>query len=399
MHLRNLFTSNSKPSSMQAQPQPAPAQQTRPRAQRLLTTAAWFCCTLVAFDLAINRLFPYPTDPLNTDPGTLNLYFDYGRSLEAKVARQIGPTDETSAPIAQAGWLGNIPDPAEPTQPSPGHNLVSLYGMSFLGQVGAVVHELDPSLEMREHLGPAAPPNHSFAAYRIDRTHQQARVVVWGILASSIKGMDAISGMSLMTDVPAPFTFPHYGLQNGQLTETLPQIQSLAQLRATAQDPQKQAAWANQLSQQDRLIDRFIYEANWLDQSALMRMGRRAWTKSYQSRIESQIHDQNGFNPNWPQAAVLKAMVADFANTARADGKIPVVILFNDRGFADHLDQLLVPTLTIAQIPYVSTDPIAPASDPNNFVGDGHFTPAANRQISEQVTRVIQQQLQEAAVP
>lgn len=124
-------------------------------------------------------------------------------------------------------------------------------------------------------------------------------------------------------------------------------------------------------------------------------MGRRAWTKSYQARIKSQIHDQTGFNSNWPQAAVLKAMVADFAKTVRADGKIPVVVLFNDRGFDDHLNQLLIPTLTAANIPYVSPHTIAPATDPNNFIGDGHFTEDANRQISEQVTQMIQQQLQQ----
>ena len=60
---------------------------------------------IILFEIIVNVLFPYPTDPLNTNPGTLPLYFDYGRSTEGKVRRQLGTSKENSAPLAQAGWL------------------------------------------------------------------------------------------------------------------------------------------------------------------------------------------------------------------------------------------------------------------------------------------------------
>jgi hypothetical protein len=395
MHLRNLFTFNSKAAHSAENPTSFPKSQPQ-KLRGALTTGVWFCCALVGFDLAINRLFPYPTDPLNTNPKALNLYFDYGRSLEGKVARQIGPTDNTSAPIARAGWLADVPNPEALKQPKPGHHLISLYGMSFVDHLAKAVQQLDPSLDLRMHLGPAAPPNHSFAAYQRDRGHHQAEMVVFGILASSVKGMDAMSGMNLMVDVPAPFTFPHYELQASKLVEITPQVQSLGQLRQTFQDPQKQQAFGSQLQQHDRFFDPFIYQQNLLDHSAVLRMIRRAWAKTHQEQVESQIHDRNGFDPNWEQVPVLKAMVREFAASARADGKRPLVILFNDRGFDDHLYQLLQPTLTASQIPYISTHDIAPATDGTNFSSDGHFTQAANQKIAEKTLSVIQQEFQQA---
>jgi hypothetical protein len=219
MRLHNLFTFNSK-AAQAAQsasnseiPQPNTdkvllAKSSQQKLRGALKTGFWFCLALASFDTAINLLFPYPSDPLNTSPKALNLYFDYGRSLEGKVTRQMGPTDLTSAPVARAGWLADVPNPAELAQPKPGHHLISLYGMSFVGHLAEAMQKLDPSLDLRMHLGPAAPPNHTFAAYQRDRGQQQADIAVFGILASSVKGMDAMSGMNLMVDVPAPFTFP-----------------------------------------------------------------------------------------------------------------------------------------------------------------------------------------------
>jgi hypothetical protein len=149
------------------------------------------------------------------------------------------------------------------------------------------------------------------------------------------------------------------------------------------------------MQQHDRFFDPFVYQQNLLDYSAVLRMIRRAWTKTHQEQVESQIHDRNGFNPNWEQVPVLKAMVAEFAATARADGKRPLVILFNDRGFDDHLYKLLQPTLEANQIPYVSTHEIAPATDGTNFISDGHFTPAANQKIAEKTLDVIRQELRQ----
>ncbi len=392
MHLRNLFTSSSK------QPVEAgSARQLKSEKHKLrdaAMTGLCFLSSLVAFDAAINVLFPYPTDPLNVSPGSFNLYFDYGRSLEGKITRQIGPTDATSAPIVRAGWLDELPPPEEPEKPTaPNKHLMAMYGMSFTGNVGEAMAEMDSSLETRMVLGPAAPPNHSFAAYQQDRGQHQADVVVFGILASSIKALDAMSGMTWATDLPAAFTFPRYEMADGRLQEISPQVQSLQQLRQVRQNPQQWQAFVTQLQQHDRFFDAITFEQNWFDNSATLRMLRRAWAKGHQERVVQQIYTQDGFNPEWAQTPVLQAMVAEFAATAKADGKVPIVILFNDRGYEDHLYQMLHPTLDAKQIPYFSTHAVAPATDGTNFVGDGHFTEEANQKISAQVLSLVRQEL------
>lgn len=398
MHLHNLFTSSSKKSSSKnsfkvlSPNQPKLNQSGRIR--NVLATSFCFLSSLVAFDVAINFLFPYPSDPLNVSPGALNLYFDYGRSLEGKINRQIGPTTDTSALIARAGWLGSALDQAGAAQPEPGDDLlVSIYGMSFAEQIGNSMATLDPKLSLRTIGGPTAPPNFAFAAYQLDRGHHQANVVILGVLASSMKGMDAMTGMTWGTDYPAPFTFPKYRLNDGKLEATQPHVQSLDQLRETFQDPQKRQAYVSQLQQNDRFFDTFTFEKNWLDHSAILRMIRRAWAKDHQERVTAQIHDQNGFNPNWEQIPVLRKIVEEFATTAKQDGKLPIVLVINDRGYNDDLYQVLKPTLETANIPYISTHEIAPATDARNFIGDGHFTEQVNKKIAEKVLALINAQL------
>jgi hypothetical protein len=358
--------------------------------QDLAKVGLGFISTLVALDVAINLLFPYPTDPLNTSPGAMNLYFDYGRSIEGKVSRQMGATDDTTAPIARAGWLDSHLGEHEAVRPAPGKNLlVAIYGMSFAEHVGQAMTKLDPNVTLRIVAGPSAPPNFSFAAYEADRGHHEANVAILGILASSVKGMGAMTGMTWGAEVPAPYTFPKYKLENGHLAAIQPEVRSLAELRTTLSQPQQRDAYVDQLRTNDQFFDSFVFDKNILDHSAIVRMIRRAWAKSHQDNITSQIHTPTGFNRNWEQAPVLKRMVEEFAATAKQDGKLPIVLLFNDQGYDDHLYRLLKPTLERHQIPFVSSHEVAPATDRSNFVGDGHFTPAVDQRLAEKVLAVV----------
>ena len=65
----------------------------------VLTVSAWVIGFLVGFEVAVNSLFPYPTDPRQPPSGRLVVYLDYGRSIEGKIRRLVGPTDETSGPL------------------------------------------------------------------------------------------------------------------------------------------------------------------------------------------------------------------------------------------------------------------------------------------------------------
>jgi hypothetical protein len=394
MRLHNSSISNSKLDST-AVLENSSKLTLRPRKTvgNVVKTGIYTLLSLTAIDVAINVLFPYPTDPLNINPAPLSLYFDYGRSLESKAFRQLGKTDDQSAPIAQAGWL-NDSGKGEPTQPKPGSDiLVTFYGMSFSNQVGEAVQKLDPKITTRLIAAPYAPPNHSFAAYQRDRASAKvsAKVVILGILASSVQGLDSMTGLTLGGEVPAPYTFPQYDVVNGQLQPVLPKIQTLAQLRTARDNPRQWQAFVTQLAERDRFYSPLTFQHNFIDQSAILRMARRSWAKQYRDRVSRSIHTPAGFNPQWRQIPVLQKMIEEFA--IGADGALPIVLLIQDQGYDDHLYKILQPTLEQTGVAAVSTHTIAPAGDRQNFVADGHFTAAANQRIAAKVLEVINQRL------
>ncbi|HBE37096.1 MAG TPA: hypothetical protein DD990_38865, partial [Cyanobacteria bacterium UBA11368] len=248
-------------------------------------TVLWIVFFLFAFDLSINFLFPYPLDPRVTSPGQLNLYFEYGRSVEGKLVRMIGATDELSAPIADAGWL----DPEDgkesnnPRNPAPGEDLlVAIYGMSFSNDVGEAMKKIDAKIGLRLVAAPAAPPNHSFAAYNLDRGKQQAKVAILGILASSVKAIRTTSGLTWNFEAPAPYTYPRYFVADGKLKAIWPKVSSLAQLRAVMQDKQQWQEFVSQIRENDQFFDSLLFQRNWLDNSAIVRMIRRAYAQRHQ---------------------------------------------------------------------------------------------------------------------
>lgn len=364
--------------------------------RKVVVISLWILFFLVGFDISMNFLFPYPSNPQVTSPGQLNVYFEYGRSIEGKLSRMVGSTNESSSPIAQAGWLDlelwktyNAPVSRSSTEDL----LVAIYGMSFSNDVGGAMKEMDSRIGLRLIAGPAAPPNYSFAAYTLDRGRHQADVVILGLLASSLKALRTMNGMTWQFESPAPYTYPRYFVEEGKLKAIWPKITSLSQLRTALQDKQQWDAFVTQIRENDQFYNSFLFHRNFFDNSVLVRLTRRAWAQRHQMTVTNQIHDSGGFNAE-SEIPVLQGIVTEFAATAKADGKMPIVLLLNDRGYEDHLFQALKPTLENASIPYLSTHNIAPATDIRNFVSDGHFTKSANKSIAEALLKLIKLHLE-----
>ena len=198
--------------------------------------------------------------------------------------------------------------------------------------------------------------------------------------------------MTWGAEVPAPYTFPKYYLEQGNLKAIWPSIQSLESLRLAKQDEIKWQAFVTQLENNDKFYNTFSFEQNVFDRSAIVRMIRRAWTQKYKSQKLSQIHTTEGFNHKWEGIAVLNEMIKQFAKTAKADGKVPIILVINNVGYEDHLFEAIQSTLVKESIPYVSTHNIVPATDMTNFVSDGHFTKKANQKIAQQVLKLIEEE-------
>lgn len=369
-----------------AAPPPSPRQGDL---REVLIVAAWTVFFLASGDLAINRLFTLPRDPRTEPRGKLQVYFNYGWSIEAKIRRALGPTEQTTAPLMLAGWVDQeVARGRTLLEAAPDDLIVSCYGMSFSNQAATAAAELDPKIRLRLFGGPAAPANHSYAIYELDRGGP-SRVVILGVLASSVQGLATNNGMTWRFEGPAPFTYPlDPPLASGPGPEW-PMVRTLDDLRARLADPAGWRAYVGQLQATDAFYNGFLFRHDIGDYSALVRMIRRARAQSWQSSRIDQIHTPSGFVPGSPVVASLRWIVAEFAATARRDGKRPIALLIEDRGYRDHLHRALEPILSRDSIPSLSTHTICPDTDSRNFVPDGHFTHEANARIGKTLLELI----------
>ena len=72
-----------------------------------LTTIIWFCIFIVIIDISINLVFRYPENNEVKQPSAFQLYFEYGRSSEGKLKRQIKKDGSVSGDIVNVGWIKN----------------------------------------------------------------------------------------------------------------------------------------------------------------------------------------------------------------------------------------------------------------------------------------------------
>ncbi len=350
-----------------------------------LATTIWTVAALAILDVGVGRLFP-PTDPRSgRSGGRLVQYFNYGWSVEAKLRRMVGPSDAESAPITLAGWTGkpDVVHLAKDTgQAEPGWPEVSFYGMSFSNYVGEELVEQEPRLRVRLLAGPAAPPSHSFALFETDRG-ADSEVVVLAILASSVHALQTTTGLTWQFEAPAPYTYPNYWTDGaGRLVSEPARFEDPAALREALADPGLWATYLEDLRRRDGGYSDLLVPASPLDSSTIARLLRRAVAQSKQSWLRDRIRSADMFRPDSGVAATLSALTVKFAEMARELGKRPFVLLIEDRGYDGSLERLLGPTLRAEAVPYLNTHSVCPATDPRNFVSDGHFTTECNRKIA-----------------
>ena len=369
----------------------------RVRVRRAAATAAWAVAFLVAADVALNVAFHRPASP-RTDPTGLRGYLEYGRSTEGRLAYLVGPTDAASGKMVPVGWVDAVarsPEVLGPTAGGPPRLRASVFGMSFSNQIGRAMAAADPAVQVRLYGGPAAPPNHTFALYqavrRLGPPAPAADVVVWGILADSVKDMTTMTGLTWTFASPAPFCYPRYTLDTrGRLLERWPSVRTEADLRAAVADPARMAAFRDSLAAGDRFYDPVTFRRSPLDRSALARMAHRAYADHHAAVVGAKIDRKDGFAEDDPDVGpVLRAMCRQFAAAVRADGRRPVVVLIQDQSSPDHLARLLAPSLAADGIPYLDTHAIVSATDRSHFVTDGHFTPANTAVLARALLRMI----------
>lgn len=322
-------------------------------------------------DLGINLLLPMPADP-RREPSRLQRYFDYGRSTEGKIRYLVRDTDETSGPIATAGWIADHHD--QPSKPAaPGGRLFAVYGQSMSQRVADAVAAQDKTVTVRKLGGPGAPLGHTYELFRRDRGRHQADVVALGVVASGLRMLTSMTTMGWAFEVPAPYTYPRWILDGGKLTPVQPVVRSLAELRQALKAPAQWQRFVDQLRAHDLSFSPTLFEGGPTDRSAILRAAKRGFGQRHQGILTDRYRDGDGLHDTDGILSVARAILAQFAAEARADGAIPVVILFHDRGYGDELFRAVSRTLVENKVAFVSTHEIAPAGEASSFVPDGHF--------------------------
>jgi hypothetical protein len=199
--------------------------------------------------------------------------------------------------------------------------------------------------------------------------------------------MVTLGGLTTSFEAPQPFSYPRYLLAYDELRELKPVVQGPDDLR----DAAKMHAYLDQLAQEDAYYDPALFYGSLLDRSVIFRLLRRAYAHSHIRNTDMRlINDGFDFRPNPEVGPVMKAMLHDFAKSARNRDQIPMVILFQDRGMgSDSLYRLLGRDLEQNGIAFVRSDQIASTADSRNFIGDGHFTAAIDHKIAEAVYEKI----------
>ncbi len=361
-----------------------------PGRRDLWRTAIWTAVALVAADVALGLAFRPPADP-RVRPSPMAQYLQFGASIESKFHRAVPPGDSIASPVARAGWLRPFNDGAAPLEAAPGRRLVAVYGQSFTFQIAERLPKLDSAIVLRTRGGPASPASHGYALWQEDRGRARSDVAVLGVLASSVRGLDAASAATWEFESPPPYTYPRYRVDAAgrPVASELP-VRSLADLRAALADPARMRAWERELARDDDWYDPFLWKASWLDHSTIARLLRRAWAQREQRRHLARLHDRHGFREDSPNARELRALVASFVAGCRADGTAPVVLLVEDAGYSDDLARLLGPELDGLGATWLATHGIVDASRPENLRPGGHFVPEMNERLAAALLARIQ---------
>jgi hypothetical protein len=327
-------------------------------------------------------------------PGTRRLpelqrYFEYGRSVEGKLAQMmVGVRDGR---ILGAGWVEPERLKQLPSTAGPGTDLlVAAYGQSFTLNAVNGAASIDQRLTLRRIGGPGAPASHSYWAYRVDEPLRKADVVVFGVLSSTVGQLSSMSGLLSMFENPAPFTFPRYRFESGRLVEDLPTIRSEAEFRQAFGSRSAQwQAFRRQLANMDKGYDAFAFSESWVDLSTIGRLVRRGWVAHRQGYDEGVYAPHLGFDPDAPEVRALRQMLIELDAATRSRGERLVVLLLHAQGHSEHLHALLGETLRASGIEYLSTHDLFSANDPGNFLPDGHYAPLAADALSRALRDLI----------
>ncbi len=361
----------------------------------------WILAYLVVADVAINVIFRYPKDPRNINPTTLQRFFEYGRSVEGKLARMTGKPGGPSARIVASGWLDGSAVRIQSKNAERGARpAVTVYGMSHAVQLAEALGKTDESFFVRSVGAPGAVPTWAYEAYVTDKERFHSDVVILGIMTNGVSLAGTTSGTTNHFDSVWPYTYPRFFLREGKLERRSPPHLSLKEYKEHFYDPKEWEKYVEWLRLNDKYYDPFLFHKTVLDHSSIFRMLRRAYAYSSRRSLTASVYDERlGFRAGSEEIQILQSIVVDFSDTARKNGSLPIVFIVNNLHTSDHLYRALEPTLTSQSILFLSTHKLCPPNDPRYYLPDSHFLPKKNMELAKGIMRIIRENMPALAEP
>ena len=344
---------------------------------------------LASFEIAVQQFVSLPASATEPEDG-LERYFYYGYSIEEKLRRLVGRPGEVPAGLITAGWVkDNLASPSERWDTA--DERIAIYGMSFTDRIADQLERLKPNAAVIRRSGPAAPLSHSFVLFEEDPWRSEATHVVVGILSSSVPYLQAVSGLGFSPESPAPYVFPRFVAEGTALRRIEPPItDSRAFIDALrGQSPH----WTNHLralEAQDGYWDSFVIRRSFTDQSALLRLVRRAWAARNVDILDAAVRSSDGqFLPDHPSLRPVPLMLEQMQRACASSNQRLVILMLHSKGDTDQLDVWLRPVLEAKGIAFVSSSDLFSSADSMNFLPDAHYTQELDRELAGAVQRAM----------
>jgi len=355
----------------------------------------WICTYLVISDIAINIIFSYPKDPRNISPSAIRQFFEYGRSIEGKLARMTRKEIDESAPIVSAGWLEGFPKKSVSNNLN-GENkpVITIYGMSHADMLAEDMEKIDTSLTVRFKGAAGAVPTWSYAAYSLDKDQYYSDVVILAVMTRGVPLICTTSGATNHFDAVYPYTYPRFFLSNGSLRYVLPPFVSFKDYVEYFYNSAKWKVYIKWLREYDKFYNPVLFKKTILDNSSIFRMLRRAYAYSMQRKKEAEVYSETtGFNIESDEVKILQALVVEFSKIAKQHKSIPIIYIVNNVFMGDRLFKILEPILLSNNIPFLSTHYICPPNDPRYYLPDSHFIPSKNLELANEMIKIIKKNI------
>lgn len=358
---------------------------------RAVFVVVWTLVGLIAIDIAVNLAFPYPNDPKVTRVGMIPAYFEYGRSIEGKLATITRTSVNETAPITLAGWYK--PLKVEMIGGPAGAPIVSFYGMSHSVRLAHALVRTSHHFQSRSIGAPGGTANWALGAFLHDIDRTRSKVAVLSIMSMTAPMDTTMTAMTWNSAFPMPYTEERFELAGSGLRSVDPPFESFEGYVHAFYDPRAWSRARAEFKAHDAYYNDFLVRRSIFDRSVIMRMLRRSYGLHLERESRSNVLDERGFKPDSEQVRVLNAIIRSFAARARKDGIVPVIFVVNNLGYGTVLYDAVKDTLIRCNIPYLSSHAVVSPQDPRGYLPDSHFTDANDDRLAKALERLIDAKL------